>query len=210
MEMRLSMSSFGALQEAYELPNFDSILSEDFRARYGLAQARQYGIACQNVKAECATSEALGAGPFLPANIPAPNWVENGQPINPCKLEFALGYAEDHQVEFLGPCNGTSFYSDALQGRENTLHHIGIYQNGSDEIEERLNKDGIKTAVTGGVVIGKLLGFEFKYFDTRDELGCYLELLDFRMLNGIQISVETPVKELARLHSFLFGSLARQ
>ncbi len=191
------------LHSTYNLPPFDSILSDEFRDRFGLLQAHQYGIACQNVKAECAASEALGAGPFLPAKLPAPNWVQDGMKLRP-KLEIALGYAGEDQIEFLGPGRGTNFYSDAIQGKEYALHHIGIYQNGSDEIERRLNSEGIRTSVTGGVRIGNLLGFEFKYFDARDEIGCYLELLDFRMLNGTPISVETPVKKLARLHSLIF------
>ncbi len=198
------MSNADEVLSTYNLPSFDSILSDDFRDRFGLLQAHQYGVACQNVQTECAAVQAFGSGPFLPANINAPNWVQDGERRKGCKIDFALGYAGEHQVEFLGPGQGTTFYSDALQGQEHVLHHVGIYQNGSREIEQQFHREGIRTAVTGGVCIGNLLGFEFKYFDTRNEIGCYLELLDFRMLNGIQISVDTPVKQLARLHSLLF------
>jgi len=198
------MSTADDVLSTYNLPSFDSILSDDFRDRFGLLQAHQYGIACQNVQAECAAAQAFGAGPFLPANIKAPNWVQDGELRRGCKLDFALGYAGEHQIEFLGPGQGTTFYSEALQGQEHVLHHIGLYQNGSQEIEQQLNREGFRTAVKGGICIGNLLGFEFKYFDTRDEIGCYLEVLDFRVLNGIQVSVETPVKQLARLHSLLF------
>jgi hypothetical protein len=198
------MSNPDSVLSNYNLPSFDSILSDDFRHRFGLLQAHQYGIACQNVRAECTTAQALGASPFLPAKLKGPNWVQDGERRRGCKLDIALGYAGEHQIEFLGPGQGTTFYSDALQGQENVLHHIGIYQNGSREIEQQLNREGFRTAVKGGICIGNLLGFEFKYFDTRDEIGCYLEVLDFRVLNGIQVSVETPVKQLARLHSLLF------
>lgn len=198
------MSNADDVLSTYNLPSFDSILSEDFRNRFGLLQAHQYGIACTNVQAECAEAQAFGSGPFLPAKLKAPNWVQDGEPRRGCKIDFALGYAGEHQIEFLGPGQGTTFYSDALQGQDHVLHHIGIYQNGSREIEAKLNRAGIRTSVTGGVCIGKLLAFEFKYFDTRDEIGCYLELLDFRVLDSKQIPVDATVKQLARLHSFLF------
>ena len=144
---------------------------------------------------ECRKAERLGAGPFLGAKVPAPGWIENGQ-ARSCKLEFALGALGRDQMEFLGPGEGTGFYADALQGAEHVLHHVGVYQTGSPELEGRLNEAGYATAVKGGLRLGPLLAIEFRYFDTRDELGCYLEILDFEA-GGIQLPVRGPTEALA-------------
>lgn len=184
--------------EAYGLPPFSTVLGNEFRERFDLLPAQQYGVACRNVKEECARAESLGAGPFIGGMVPAPNWCENGQPVD-AKLDFALGYSGDSQIEFLGPGEGTSFYSDALKGDKPVLHHVGIYQNESEKIEKRLNQAGYKTVISGGVRLGSLFGIQFKYFDTRDELGCYLETLDFYVLGKLPIPVRKPVETLAKL-----------
>ena len=184
---------------AYNLPHFEEILTDDFRYQYGLMPAGQYGVACIDVQAECRKAETLGAGPFLTAKIPAPNWVENGI-RKKCSLDFALGYAGNQQLEFLGPGKGSDFYADALQGRDYVLHHVGVFQNNIEALEKKLNASGFKTVVDGGIHFGQWLGFRFKYFDTREALGCYLELLDFYFL-GKPITIEQPVKHLGRVQS---------
>jgi hypothetical protein len=188
---------------AYGLPPFEDILNSNFRKRYGLNQAGQYGVACRDVVAECHKAEVLGSGPFFVNRIPAPNWVENGERRR-CKLEFALGYIGEDQLEFLGPGKGTGFYADALQGSEHVLHHVGVFQNNSNELEQKLNGEGFKTVIDGGVNLGNIFGFKFKYIDTRDEIGCYLELLDFYLFD-LPISIKQPVKLLAGLRKKIVG-----
>ncbi len=83
------------------------------------------------------------------------------------------------------------------------IHPAG--QNGSDEIERVLNAAGFSTAVSGGVRFGSVLGFEFKYFDTRDELGIYLELLDFWYMGEKQIGIRKPIELFAGLKRKLRG-----
>jgi hypothetical protein len=65
------------------------------------------------------------------------------------------------------------------------------------EIGERLNQAGYPTAVKGGLRIGRLLAIEFRYVDTHDELGCYLEILDFEAA-GMQLPVRAPTEAFAR------------
>lgn len=181
-----------SLLSFYNLPPFGEVLTDSFRHRFGLESASQYGIACTNVKSECERAKTLGAGNFITANIPAPNWIENGSKRK-CKLEFALGYAGEQQIEFLGPGKGTGFYREELKGQDHTLHHVGIYQNNSDDLERRLNSNGFPTVIDGGIKLSKVMGFRFKYFDTRDEIGCYLEILDFYLL-GRPLSIEKLIQ----------------
>ena len=188
---------------AYSLPGFGEILDSAFRERFGLNQAGQYGVACRDVRARYQEAEKLGAGPFLPSTIPAPNWIENGE-LRRCRLDIALGYIGDAQLEFLGPGEGTRFYSDALQGRGHVLHHVGVFQNNSRVLEKRLNGAGFNTVVDGGVGLGNSFGFRFKYIDTRNAIGCYLELLDFYLFDRA-ISIEQTVKVLAGLRKRITG-----
>jgi hypothetical protein len=160
----------------------------------------QYGIACVDVQTECARAESLGAGPFLAANLSASNRTEFGRRLGKgARLDFALGYTGECELEFLGPGEGSGFYSDALDGRSSVLHHVGIYQSGIEKIEQRLNAGGYKTVVSGGTSLGWLFGAKYLYFDTRSDLGCYLEILDFYVLGSIPIPIRTLVETFAKL-----------
>lgn len=177
--------------ERFEVPNLASQLPSRFRETYGLLVPQQYGIACRDVQRCCAIAESLGAGPFLVARIPAAGWHESGQPRR-CTLELGLGYAGDTQVEFLGLGRGTDFYSSVLDGAETRLHHAGIYQPGVARIGAQLIAAGYPEAARGGVSLGRGLSFDYRYYDTRAELGIYLEILDFTWL-GRPLSIEPAV-----------------
>ena len=147
-------------------------------------------------------AEALGAGPFLHVTIPAPNWVERGELIKDCKLEVALGYAGDRQVEFLGPGHGTQHYARELVDTDVVFHHVGIYQRGMDELAANITNAGYPEVVRGGVTLGKALSFDFRYFDSRADLGIYLEVQDFRLLDR-ELSIEPALRAYAKLKTAL-------
>ncbi len=182
---------------------FRDVLPERFLTRHGLVAPGQYGLACADVGAAVARAEALGAGPFLRAKIPAPSWIERGEKLRAAQLDFALGYAGRTQIEFLGPGRGTSFYRDALEGREIVLHHAGIYQKGMAQLAASLEGAGHALAVRGGTSFGDLLSFDFRYFDTRDALGFYIEVLDFQWGFGRVVNMEHGIRLGARLSASL-------
>ena len=186
--------------EALGLAPFDELVPEPFRTRFGLEPAGQYGLACPDVPRARDRLEALGGGAFVGARVPAPGWTEGGRRQR-CRLDFALGDCDGEQVELLGPGRGTTFYSDALDGDELVLHHVGIFQTGIRSIEARLVDGGYPIAVTGGVRIPGLYAFEFTYLDTRDELGFYLEILDFRGLGGRPLDLRPLVRRAGRLRA---------
>lgn len=181
--------------ERFTVPTLASQLPARFRDRYGLEKPQQYGIACRDVGRCCGIAESLGAGPFLVTRIPAAGWREHGQPRR-ATLELGLGYAGDTQVEFLGPGRGTDFYSSVLDGAETRLHHAGIYQPGVARIGAQLVADGYPEAARGGVTLGRGLSFDYRYYDTRPELGIYLEVLDFSWLNR-PLAIEPAVRAWA-------------
>ena len=186
----------------FDLPHVEERVPRDVFYELGLKFPQQYAMAARDV-ADCVRrAEAVGAGPFLHVTIPAPNWVERGELIKDCKLEVALGYAGDRQVEFLGPGRGTEHYSRALRDTDVAFHHVGIYQNGMREIAPRLEAAGYPEVVRGGITIGKALSFDFRYFDSREALGIYLEVQDFTYFNR-ELSIEPFLRTYAKIRDTL-------
>jgi hypothetical protein len=181
--METSNRVLDALLKEFALPHVEERIPREVFYQLGLKFPQQYAIAARNVPSCVRRAEALGAGPFLQATIPAPNWVERGKRIEGCKIELALGYAGDRQIEFLGPGRGTEHYARALRDTDIAFHHVGIYQKGMERIAPRLEAVGYREAVRGGIQIGKALSFDFRYFDARHDYGLYLEIQDFRYFN---------------------------
>ncbi len=165
--------------DRFDIPPLETQVPLAFRQRFGLVAPQQYGIAVADVAVACRAAEELGAGPFLQGRIPATGWTEAGEPRPRCQLEVGLGYASGVQVEFLGPGRGTDFYSAALKGRAACLHHAGFYQPGVEAIGRALVAAGHPEAVRGGVVMPRGPAFDYRYYDTREALGIYTEVLDF-------------------------------
>jgi hypothetical protein len=185
----------------FDLPQVEERIPRDVFYRLGLKFPQQYAIAARDVTSCVRRAEAQGAGPFLHATIPAPNWVERGERMK-CKIELALGYAGDRQIEFLGPGQGTEHYSRALRDTDIAFHHVGIYQNDMREIAPRLEAAGYSEVVRGGVRIGKALSFDFRYFDSRQDYGIYLEVQDFRYF-GRELSIEPFLHAYAKVRGAL-------
>jgi hypothetical protein len=191
-----------AILKELSLPHVEERLSRDFFYQLGLRFPQQYGIACRDVAACVRRAEALGAGPFLHATVSAPNWIENGELIANCKLEFALGYAGDTQIEFLGPGQGTEHYARAIRDTDIAFHHVGIYQRGMEQLAASITGAGYPQVVQGGIALGNALSIDFRYFDSRADNGIYLEILDFSCL-GMQLNMEPLIRAYSKLKKTL-------
>ena len=186
--METSNRVLDAVLKEFDLPHVEERIPRDVFYRLGLRFPQQYAVAARDVAACVKRAEAHGAGPFLHVTIPAPNWTERGRLVEDCKLEVALGYAGERQVEFLGPGHGTEHYSSALQDTDVAFHHVGIYQNGMSTIAPRLEAAGYPEVVCGGVTFDSALNFDFRYFDSRAAFGVYLEVQDFSYF-GRELSI---------------------
>lgn len=200
--METSNRVLQALLEEFALPHVEERIPRDIFYRLGLEFPQQYAIAARDVASCVRRAEALGAGPFLHATIPAPNWVERGKRVKDCKIELALGYAGNRQIEFLGVGRGTEHYARALRDTDIAFHHVGIYQKGMERIAPRLEAVGYPEVVRGGVQIGKALSFDFRYFDARQDYGLYLEIQDFRYFNR-ELSIAPFVRLYGKLRDTL-------
>ena len=200
--METSNRVFDALLNELSLPHVEERIPRDVFFKLGLRFPQQYAIAARDVAACIRRAEAVGAGPFLHATIPAPNWVERGERIEDCKIELALGYAGDRQIEILGPGRGTMHYARALQDTDIAFHHVGISPNGMEEIAPRLEHAGYPEVVRGGIAIGSLLSFDFRYFDARRDFDLYLEVQDFRYFKR-ELSIAPFLHAYAKLRDRL-------
>ncbi len=199
--METSNRVFDGLLRELDLPHIEERVPRSAFYELGLKFPQQYAVAARDVAACVKRAESVGAGPFLHATIPAPNWVERGERRKGCKLEIALGYAGDRQVEFLGPGEGTQLYAGELGDADYVFHHVGIYQNGMAELAANIQQAGYPEVVRGGVQLGRALSFDFRYFDSRDALGIYLEVQDYGCF-GRELQLEPFIRGLAKFEAF--------
>jgi hypothetical protein len=191
--------------------DFGELIPGDFLARFGLSKPSQYGMVCADVGAEITRLESLGTTDFFHAHMGAPGWTEywenKGGEKKQVKVEMALGYTfadpaareGAEQIELLGPGENTSFYTDAIpEGGALTLHHVCCNQNNIEELKALLPEAGYPLYLQGGVNIG-LLSTYFAYFDTREELGFFLEIAQYRLLGKHRPPTESFISRLSRL-----------
>ncbi len=182
-----------------------TLVPKEHLARFRLAEPSQYGMVCRDVSEQITRLEELGAGPFLHVTTPGPGWRERGV-ARSVRLEMALGYCAGQQIELLGPGRNTDFYAEKIPPDGGlALHHVGIVQRGLEDSRRAFAEAGIELAIELGLAIGPLYSVEVAYFDTRGELGFYVELLDFRTLGRSTPPTETLVASLARLQRPLRG-----
>jgi hypothetical protein len=168
------------LAELGDVPDLNELVPAAFRNRFDLAEPMQYGMVCRDFPAKIDRLEALGAGPFVHGTFGIPGWREAGV-VRKVRNEVALGYCDGQQIELLGPANGTDFYVEKIPADGGfALHHVGIAQLGLTASRRAFASVGIEAVVELGMNFGPAFSMEVAYFDTRNELGFYLELLEFR------------------------------
>jgi hypothetical protein len=168
------------LAELGGVPDLNELLPAEFRNRFQLAEPMQYGMVCRDFPAKIDRLEALGAGPFVHGTFGIPGWREAGV-VRKVRNEVALGYCAGQQIELLGPASHTNFYAEKIPADGGfALHHVGIAQLGLAASRRAFAAAGIEAVVELGMKLGPLYSMDVAYFDTRDELGFYVELLEFR------------------------------
>ena len=179
--------------------DLNELVDPKFLREFGLVMPGQYGMVCQNVKDQIANLEALGAGPFVHAFMKMPNWKEYGQPKK-AYAELALGYSNGQQVELLGKGKNIDIYKEKIPADGSiALHHACVFQEGVVELERRLNAAGYATAGSGYIGLTGLYSTTVRYIDTRETLGIYLEMVEYRLLGRHAPPGERLITGLAKL-----------
>lgn len=174
------------------------LIDPAFLLEHGLSPPAQYGMVCGDVAGEIRRLEALGATPFVHATMEAPGWTEQGR-RKKVRVEMAMGYTGTEQIELLGPGQNTDFYRDAIpEDGALTLHHVCCMQNNLAWLKRRLPRAGHPLYLEGGINIG-VISTHFAYFDTREPLGLWLEIAQYRVLGRHRPPTEAFITRLARL-----------
>lgn len=175
-----------------------SLIDQGFLDSFDLSPPSQYGMVCADVSEEIEQLESLGATPFIHATMEAPGWTEQGVKKK-VTVEMAMGYTGDEQIELLGPGVNTDFYRDTIPVDGTlTLHHVCCMQNDLQRLKRVLPRAGYSLYLEGGINIG-LLSTHFAYFDTREALGIWLEVAQYRLLGRHRPPTEAFITRLARL-----------
>jgi hypothetical protein len=193
------MNSHEQVMQQLGCDDLNELVDRKFLQEFGLVMPEQYGMVCQNVKEQIANLEALGAGPFVRAFMKMPNWKEYGQPID-AYAELALGYSNSQQIELLGEGKNINIYKEKIPADGSiALHHACVFQKGVVELERRLNDAGFATAGSGYIGISGLYTTCVRYIDTRETLGIYLEMVEYRLLGRHTPPGEKLITALAKL-----------
>jgi hypothetical protein len=181
------------------IPDLDRLVPADFLRRFELGAPTQYGVVCQDVRLGIERLEVLGAGPFLYAETRPPGWTERGEKKS-VLAQMALGYIDHQQIELLGPGENTNLYAEKIPSDGSfALHHVGIAQLGMSRIKPALTDAGFATVVEIGMRIGPIYSVDVAYFDTRDELGFYLEILEFTAFGKHRPLTEGLISRIGRM-----------
>jgi hypothetical protein len=128
-----------------------------------------------------------------------PNWKEYGQPKE-AYAEMALGYSNGQQIELLGEGKNINIYKEKIPADGSiALHHVCVFQEDIVELERRLNGAGFPTAGSGHIGISGLYTTCVRYIDTRETLGIYLEMVEYRLLGRHSPPGEKLITALAKL-----------
>ena len=180
------------------------LIPQDFLARFGLDYPVQYGMVCADVRAQADRLEELGASPFVHVSTAASGWKELGLSKDVI-LEMALGQSDDQQIKLSGPGHNTRFFADAIPADGSmALHHVCCMPDDLDELRRRLPLAGYPLYVEGGSRRGLLSG-RYASFDTRDQFGFWLELVEYRFLGRKTSPAEGSTSSLARLQQRWLG-----
>ena len=186
--------------------SLDTIIDNEFLERFGLPSPTQYGVVCRGIPEKITELESLGCRPFVYAKkLGAPGFVENGVKKD-VKISLALGYTEDgrHEVELITPISGTEFYEEKVPADGSyALHHVCCLTNDRDGTLERLEAAGYSATIKGALNLG-FQSTHYAYVDTREELGVWLEIAQYRLLGRYAPPNEKVITRLAGMQRW-FG-----
>jgi len=193
------MNSHQQVMQKLGCDDLSELVDPKFLKEFGLVTPEQYGMVCQNVTDQIANLEALGAGPFLHATLKMPNWKEYGEQKE-AYAEMSLGYSNGQQIELLGEGKNIDIYKEKIPADGSiALHHVCVFQKDIVELERRLNAAGYATAGSGYIGLTGLYSTTVRYIDTRETLGIYLEMVEYRLLGRHTPPGERIISAIAKL-----------
>ena len=148
----------------------------------GLSNICQVGMVVRDLDASIRKFESLGIGPWQRFGFDAsevPGTLYRGKPAD-FKLKVAMTRLGSWELELLQPVEGDSIYDEFLEEHGEALHHLGAFFDNAEDYWAAYNefiKRGMEP-IMGGPIPGDVRDGRFDYFDTAEEYGTILELVD--------------------------------
>ena len=181
--------------------SLNTLVNSDFLDRFGLLVPEQYGVVCGDMPGKITELESLGCTPFMHVKKQkVPSWAEYGVEKK-VQIEMAMGYTEDgrDQIELISPIKNAEIFQDVLpEDGSLTLHHVCSFQNDLVEASKKLEEGGCPLVVKGSVNAG-IMTVDYVYHDTRDELGFYFEVAQYRFFGRHTPPTESLITRFARM-----------
>ena len=163
-------------------------LSADIKS---LANWCQLGFVAPDAKAMMERLIAIGFGPFKVYKVESRNWEGvnyRGAPAEDYALEVCMADFGTWEVEIIVPLpgSGMNIYIEFLEKQPaGGLHHIGSYLTpGEYEAAYRYLERLGYAQIQGGPILGNDRDGRFDYFETDQQYGILLELLDMPEVYG--------------------------
>ena len=196
------MSDHEKILAALGCNDLSTLIPQRFLDQFGLNAPSQYGMICRDVPTGIQQLESLGTSPFFHLKAKVKGWREAGE-TKTVGTDAAFGYTQGQQIELLGPGENTNLYTDTMPSDNSIkLHHICVLQFGLDNIEAQLNTAGYATHIAGDVGKKGIYRTRFRYFDTRAELGFWLEVTEYETLGKHSPPSEGLITSVANIQKF--------
>ncbi len=133
----------------------------------------------------------MGYGPFVTFDLELPHALYRGQQV-PLIVSIALTHGGGVQIELVQQRSlGPSIYRDMYGPDEGGFHHMCIVTDDYPAELARLRRQGFVIAAEG-----EALGLHFAYADTRESMGCMLEVIgDVPMLQEVYKAVADAARD---------------
>lgn len=164
-----------------------------------LPQMSQVGIVVSDIdKSVQMYADLLGIRPWYRAKIVRSDIIYKNQTIEQV-LDIVVGYSGSIQFELIQVLSESeNIYSDLINSKGQGLHHIGFVVSNISRGTEFFRQSGYQPLQQGTLVTKGKATTKFVYFDTFDECGYYIELIE-TTLYGISVGMSRHMMKLGKL-----------
>jgi len=123
--------------------------------------------------------ELLGVGPWAVFTFAKPivkQMAYHGQPAN-SKFRVAFGQVGPLRIELIQPLEGDTIYADYIREHGYGMHHIGILTDDMEQALAQAREAGLEV-IQEGSGYGLDGDGHYAYFDTADQIGMAMELIE--------------------------------
>lgn len=158
-------------------------LYSDFYTRFGLDKIAHYGLVVnsKNASIDSITDVYNTKKCWYRPVFKQKEYYINGETKN-YTVDLTFGFSGKDQIEiFEGNANEDNIFGNFLKQQEG-FHHLGFSVKNIDNTIASFNSQGYQTVVTGEFVTKLGVTSKLAFFDTREDIGVYTEVVESKLL----------------------------